>query len=295
MPEPDSHSAHLQSDGHPLASDCSHRPGEHTSSSRPMPSFSIGGAGDWVEEAPGVGPDAHQAFMHGLLAAYFEAPATETDLRVKRILAGLAEQTREVPVPGDQARSGGRETYPFSPDSSRPFRSWLIAAGLSATLVVSMTAVGLSFLDDSRTVARAEVIPWAPLDGMFLVSGSETWTECYAENIRIEPISTEAARISGRYFMGCRQNPEGEIDQLLLATDDRVLCFVYSGKPGRGVRKAFDVYVPLPRDSEGRSETIYLVRMATLSAADAIRCYEERREKGWRIPIWPLQGQTPFI
>lgn len=260
-----------------------------------MPSFSIGGAGDWVEEAPGVGPDAHQAFIHGLLAAYFEAPATETDLRVKQILAALADQTREVPVPGDQARSGGRGTYPFSQDSSRPLRSWLIAAGLSATLVVSITAVGLSFLENTQPVVGAEVIPWAPLDGSFLVSGPETWTECHAENIRIEPISNDAARISGRFVMRCRQNPEGEIDQLLIATEDCVLCVVYSGKPGRGVLHSFDVCVPLPRDSEGRCETIYLVRMATLSAADAIRCYEVLRETGWRIPLWPRGGLSRFI
>lgn len=111
-----------------------------------------------------------------------------------------------------------------------------------------------------------------------VVTPESSWTYLSFRNVSVRLLD-EQLRISGQFHIYNVSNPEGEIDQVLLAMGDKVLKVCYDGTPGAhpGVTRWFEYEMSL---SEMDAETIpiKLVRVATPSAEQGVRLYE--REGG---------------
>jgi len=142
-------------------------------------------------------------------------------------------------------------------------------------------------IDDFRVenVARMSMDCPASRIGQYVISAEWSWTYAAADQVAVNQ-NGPTLSASLRYQIYNVVNPGGEIDQLYLAADRKVLATIYNGHPGAcpGVAASWaNAAVSLSELSPG-THTLYVARTAATSDA-AGRNHYENENGGWRVAI----------
>lgn len=189
-----------------------------------------------------------------------------------------------------------------SPDDLRILRrssstgQWSVATSLAGAAYttgpasIAIGSQGLPLAAFVRTVAGnpelaiAELAACTPTVSQYVISDECSWTYAAADSWSYS-VNGSTINASLRYQMYNVSNPQGEIDQIFLAADYKVLAILYDGHPGGcpGVTGTWAGTPSLCGLLPG-TYTLYAVRTAATSAA-AGQAHYEVEHGGWRIAI----------